>query len=395
MSGRRFEGRAPTLEEALDLAAQHKALAVRRKDGLVLFTYLWADPELFADPRAREFRGIVYEEATGEVVSRPFHKFFNYREPGLGLGPEAFTVNILGVPTSPVFVAEKVDGYLLQVFLHQRRLRFASRHSLEAPTVWKLAQQLWTRGHTLALLDLLGGAPRTFLFEVVHPNAPVLVRYERPRLVLLAARCVYTGEYLFPNVDFRWPLEAVKWKLVENFDPEAFRQETLGGSGEGWVVYLPHLNDFVKFKTAWAFKLTSFLKAPERGFVAALLEDRLDDLRAALADRPDLLKAVGRAEALLQGVLERATQIIQDLRGAERARVWQAVNEAAGAYPGGLRGLFVYTAMGLYTPALGPAIDPEEGRAVFRKGLERYRKDVEKTLEAMRIFPRVTEIREA
>jgi hypothetical protein len=395
MSGRRFEGRAPTLEEALDLAARHKALAVRRKDGLALFTYLWADPELFADPRAREFRGIVYEEATGEVVSRPFHKFFNYREPGLGLGPEAFTREVLGAPDSSVFLAEKVDGYLLQVFLHQRRLRFASRHSLEAPTVWKLAQQLWTREHTLAVLDLLHGAPRTLLFEVVHPNAPVLVPYERPRLVLLAARCVYTGAYLFPNVDFRWPLEAVKWKLVGNFDPEAFRQETLGGQGEGWVVYLPHLNDFAKFKTAWAFKLTSFLKAPEKGFVAALLEDRLDDLRAALADRPDLLKAVGRAEALLEGILERAAQIIQAHRGAERAKVWQAVNEAAGAYPGALRGLFAYTAMGLYTPALAPAVDPEKGRAVFMKGLERYRKDVEKALEAMRIFPRVAEIREA
>jgi RNA ligase len=385
MSGRRFEGRAPTLEEALDLARRHKSLAVRRKDGLALFTYLWADPELFADPRAREFRGIIYEEATGETISRPFHKFFNYREPGLGLGPEAFT--------GPVFVAEKVDGYLLQVFLHQRRLRFASRHSLEAPTVWKLAQQLWTRDHTLAALDLLGGAPRTFLFEVVHPSAPVLVPYERPRLVLLAARSVYTGKYLFPNVDFRWPLEAVKWKLVEGFDPEAFRQEALGGPGEGWVVYLRHLNDFVKFKTAWAFRLASFLKAPEKGFMAALLEDRLDDLRAALADRPDLLKAVGKAEALLEGVLERAAQIIQGLRGAERARVWQAVNEAAGAYPGALRGLFAYTAMGLYTPATAPATGPEEGRAVFMKGLERYRKDVEKALEAMRIFPRVAEVR--
>jgi hypothetical protein len=161
------------------------------------------------------------------------------------------------------------------------------------------------------------------------------------------------------------------------------------------VVYLPHLNDFAKFKTAWAFKMTSFLKAPEKGFVAALLEDRLDDLRAALADRPDLLRAVHKAEALLEGVLERATQIIQDHRGAERAKVWQAVNEAAGAYPGGLRGLFAYTAMGLYTPALDQAIGPEEGRAVFRKGLERYRKDVEKVLEAMRVFPRVAEVREA
>jgi hypothetical protein len=51
--------------------------------------------------------------------------------------------------------------------------------------------------------------------------------------------------------------------------------------------------------------------------------------------------------------------------------------------------------MGLYTPALAPAVDPEKGRAVFMKGLERYRKDVEKALEAMRIFPRVAEIREA
>jgi hypothetical protein len=209
----------------------------------------------------------------------------------------------------------------------------------------------------------------------------------------LVARCVYTGKYLFPNTDFRWPLDAVKWKLEPNFDPEAFHREALDGKGEGWVAYLPHLNDFVKFKTAWAFRRRNFLKAPEADFMAALLGNRLEDLRVTLADRPDLLRAVRKAEALLEGVLERAAQIIQDHRGAERGKVWQAVNEAAGAYPGALRGLFVYTAMGLYDPTRATPPSLDEGQAIFTQALRRYRGDVEKTLDAMRIFPRLAELK--
>jgi hypothetical protein len=395
MGGKRIKGRVPSLEEALELAARYKSIGVRRKDDLVLFAHLWEDSEALADPRVRELRGTVYDEATREAISRPFHKFFNYREPGLGLGAEAFTRETLGALDSSVFLAEKVDGHLLQVFPDNRRrvIRFASRHSLENPRLWRLFRQLWTKKHTEAVVDLMRGAPKTLLFEVVHPGAPVLVFYERPRLVLLAARCVYTGQYLFPNTDFRWPLDAVKWKLEPNFDPETFHREALSGEGEGWVAYLPHLNDFVKFKTAWAFRRANFLKAPETDFMAALLENRLDDFRAALADRPDLSRALKRAETLLEGIPKRALQIVQVSEGAERSRIWQAVNEAAGAYPGALRSLFIYTAMGLYDPARVTPPSLDEGRAIFTQALKRYLGDVEKTLEAMRIFPRLTELK--
>jgi len=395
MSGKRIEGRTPSLEEALGLAARYGSIEVRRKDDLVLFAHRWEDPEALADPRVRELRGIVYDEATKEAISRPFHKFFNYREPGLGLGPEAFTRKVLGAPDSSVFLAEKVDGHLLQVFLDKRKrvIRFASRHSLENPRLWRLVRQLWTRKHTEAVMNLMWGAPHTLLFEVVHPSAPVLVFYERPCLILLAARCVYTGKYLFPNTDFRWPLDAVKWKLEPNFDPEAFHREALGDKGEGWVAYLPHLNDFVKFKTTWAFRRANFLRAPETDFMATLLGNRLEDLRDTLADRPDLLKALERAEALLEGIPKRALQIVQALQEAERGRIWQAINEAAGGYPGALRSLFVYTAMGLYAPTWAASPSLDEGRAIFTQALKRYRKDVEKTLETMRIFPRLAELK--
>jgi hypothetical protein len=368
---------------------------VRRKDGLTLFTHLWEDSEALANPRVRELRGIVYDETTKEAISRPFHKFFNYREPGLGLGSEAFTREVLGAPDSSVFLAEKVDGHLLQVFLDNRKrvIRFASRHSLENPRLWRLVRQLWTKKHTEAVVDLMWGAPKTLLFEVVHPSAPVLVFYERPHLVLLAARCVYTGKYLFPNTDFRWPLDAVKWKLEPNFDPEAFYQETLEGKGEGWVAYLPHLNDFVKFKTAWAFRRANFLKAPETDFVATLLGNRLEDLRATLADRPDLLRALERAETLLEGIPRRALKVVQVSGEAERGRIWQAMNEAAGAYPGALRSLFVYTTMGLYAPTRATPPGLDEARAIFTQALRRYLRDVEKTLEAMRIFPKLAELK--
>jgi hypothetical protein len=150
-------------------------------------------PRGLRQAEARELRGIVYREATGEILSRPFHKFFNYREPPHGLREE----DLRG---RRVYLARKEDGYLLQVWREEEGLWWASRHSLNPPLVGALAKELWTEAHEQAARELLA-EPLTLLFEVVDSRTPVLVRYERPALFLIAARRIETGEYLLPRVD--------------------------------------------------------------------------------------------------------------------------------------------------------------------------------------------------
>ncbi len=330
----------PSLEAALALAEETKAFAVRRDGERVLVNYLYADPEVFAKPEARELRGIVYREATGEILSRPFHKFFNYREPPHGLGEEVLR-------GKRVYLARKEDGYLLQVWREGEGLRWASRHSLEPPLVGALAKDLWTGAHERAARELLAG-PLTLLFEVVDPRAPVLVRYHRPALFLIAARRIATGEYLLPGVDFSWPLEHVAWEEVEGFDPEGFRESLKEAQGiEGYVAYLPEEGEFVKFKTGWAFRVADFLLRPEARLMEAYANQSIDDLLAALAGREDLQGAALQAVFLLSRLLGEATGVGKALRSLPRKEAWLRVQEEAKRWEG-FEGAFARAAMGAY-----------------------------------------------
>jgi RNA ligase len=361
----------PPLEAALALAKETKAFAVRRDGERVLVSYLYTDPEVFAKPEARELRGIVYREATGEVLSRPFHKFFNYREPPHGLGEEAFR-------GKRVYLARKEDGYLLQVWREGESLRWASRHSLEPPLVGALARDLWTEVHERAARELLA-EPLTLLFEVIDPRAPVLVRYDRPALFLVAARRIETGEYLFPGVDFSWPLEHVVWEEVEGFDPEAFRESLKEAQGiEGYVAHLPEEAEFVKFKTGWAFRVADFLLRPEARLLEAYASQSMDDLLAALAGREDLQGAALQAMSFLSGLLGEATGVGRALQALPRKEAWLRVQEEAKRWEG-FEGAFARAAMRAYE-----GHDPRpEYLAELRKG-----KYVE-ALKARNFFPRV------
>jgi hypothetical protein len=330
----------PPLEAALALAKETKAFAVRRDGERVLVNYLHADPEAFARPEARELRGIVYREATGEALSRPFHKFFNYREPPHGLREE----DLRG---RRVYLARKEDGYLLQVWREGENLRWASRHSLNPPLIGALAKELWTEAHERAARELLA-EPLTLLFEVVDPQAPVLVRYGRPGLFLIAARRIETGEYLLPGVDFAWPLERVVWEEVASFDPEALRESLKEARGlEGYVAYLPEEEEFVKFKTGWAFAIANFLLRPEERFLKAYTDGSLDDLLAALAGREDLQGAVLRAMSFLSELLGEATGVGKALRRLPRKEAWPKVQEAAKRWEG-FEGAFARAAVLAY-----------------------------------------------
>ncbi len=361
----------PPLEVALALAEETKAFALRRDGERVLVNYLYADPEVFARPEARELRGIVYREATGEALSRPFHKFFNYREPPHGLGEEALR-------GKRVYLARKEDGYLLQVWREGDVLRWASRHSLEPPLVGALVKDLWTEAHERATRELLA-EPLTLLFEVIDPRAPVLVRYHHPALFLIAARRIETGEYLLPGVDFSWPLEHVVWEEVEGFDPEGFRERLKEAQGlEGYVAYLPEEGEFVKFKTGWAFRVAGFLLRPEVRLVEAYASQSIDDLLAALAGREDLQGAVLQAMSFLSGLLGEATGVGKALQALPRKEAWLRVQEEAKRWEG-FEGAFARAAMGAYEGR-----DPRpEYLTELRKG-----KYVE-ALKARNFFPKV------
>jgi RNA ligase len=128
-------------------------------------------------------RGIIVNRDTGEIVARPFEKFFNLADPNSGF-PNATTAE------EPV-VWEKMDGFLCTGYKWEGKWWCASKGSFHSPHAkWATAQiqksPEWPEGYTP-------------VFEGITSNLRIVLDYgKREELVLLALVNNETGEELNP-----------------------------------------------------------------------------------------------------------------------------------------------------------------------------------------------------
>lgn len=117
-------------------------------------------------------RGLVLTEE-GDIVARPFKKFFNYEEGGFKITPD-------------FDVYEKMDGSLGILFMYGGEWIFASRGSFTSDQC--------IRGKALLSkynLDLLS-AGYTYLFEIIYDENRIVCKYDFEDIVLLG--CIETTD---------------------------------------------------------------------------------------------------------------------------------------------------------------------------------------------------------
>ncbi|MFE7836088.1 RNA ligase [Streptomyces sp. NPDC057474] len=121
-------------------------------------------------------RGLVADDATGEIVALPLPKFFNVgeHESGQPYAPS--------LPDEPFEVYDKVDGSLAVIFHYAGRWRVASKGSfVSVQATW--AQRLLDGKDTSGLVPGV-----TYLAEILYPENRIVVDYgDRRDVVLLAA----------------------------------------------------------------------------------------------------------------------------------------------------------------------------------------------------------------
>jgi RNA ligase len=127
-------------------------------------------------PETLMCRGLVVN-SDGEIVARPFPKFFNASEHAEG-----------EIPELPFEVYEKMDGSLGIFFLYNGSAVFASRGSFtseQAVKGWEMMKKLnW---HSLAY-------GHTHMFEIIYPENRIVVDYgDAEKLVLLGVIETATG----------------------------------------------------------------------------------------------------------------------------------------------------------------------------------------------------------
>jgi len=158
----------------------HPHVLTSRRDGLVIFNYDHACTyERAWDEVTLQARGLILEEATGEVLARCMQKFFNLNEM-----PATRYENL---PDLPFTATEKQDGYLGLHYRWHGEDWIATRGSFESVMAqWGTA---WFREHVHSeCID----PEWTYHFEIIY-NRKIVISYDFEGLVLLTAVHKETG----------------------------------------------------------------------------------------------------------------------------------------------------------------------------------------------------------
>lgn len=164
----------------------------------VQYEGLWDDITLMC-------RGLVTDDQ-GNIVARPFKKFFNIEENK-------------HTPTDDFEVFEKLDGSLIIVFWYAGEMVVASRGSFTSDHVGWATEII--KEKYLSFKDNIS-TKLTYCFELIHPENRIVVDYgDQKDLILTAINYTDSGEY---NGRW-WPgLQPVKvytgldWKNIKNFN---------------------------------------------------------------------------------------------------------------------------------------------------------------------------------
>ena len=148
-----------------------KARRTAEAPELGLFTYTrscvyddgWDEFSLMA-------RGLVLDFKRQCVVATPFPKFFNVGERGEWIPEGAFDTY------------EKLDGSLIIIYYHDGSWRTITKGSFSSEQAKWAADRL-CEGRSTVMLN----KGTTYLAEAIYPENRIVVRYDKPQLVLLAA----------------------------------------------------------------------------------------------------------------------------------------------------------------------------------------------------------------
>ncbi|GAA0801968.1 RNA ligase [Spirilliplanes yamanashiensis] len=290
------------LTDIVDEAALHAAVAaghvrVQRHPARPYVIYNYTEACQYSGawtPVTLTCRGLIVDEATGDVLARPYPKFFGHGQ------AEAPVV----APDTEVVVTDKADGSLGVIFRDGEQLAVATRGSFASEQAV----------HATALLRerYAGWAPppgTTVLVEIVYPGNRIVLDYGGlDDLILLGSVDIASGRTTGPEGVPDWP-----GPVVESFAYATFAEALAAGprdGKEGLVVHVPATDERVKIKYAEYVRLHRLVTGLTSRTVWEVLAGG-GNLAALTEPLPDEFHVWVRAvaEELTARVDERVTQV--------------------------------------------------------------------------------------
>lgn len=180
------------------------------------------------DEVTMQCRGLILNVETGEVIARPFPKFFNYSE---YLGKD------WSIPNEKPIVTSKMDGSLGILYELHGKAWIATRGSFTSDQA-KWATAWWRRN-----IDMFPNRGETSLFEIIYPENRVVVKYDYSGLVHICTLNNSTGKTLHTN----WYAPIMSVDEVELVNLDSLAKLDIPNS-EGYVIHFPKSNVRMKIK---------------------------------------------------------------------------------------------------------------------------------------------------
>ena len=176
-------------------------------------------------------RGLICRESTGEMVSRPFPKFFNYGE-STGLPDPVLD----GTPT----VSCKLDGSLGISYHLNGELYWSTRGNFHSEQA-QAANRIWNEKYAPISLEILENI--TLLVEIIDPATRNIVDYQESDLCLIGA--IRTSDGYDFGYDELLSLSSIVGMKVTPQSPFGLedlleKRKHLPCTEEGWVLRWPN-----------------------------------------------------------------------------------------------------------------------------------------------------------
>lgn len=302
------------VDQIRDVIKDREEIVEIERDGYVLFDYLvvlidtFPPVETEADAIRRECRGIAFDSETGNIIRRPFHKFFNLNERE---ETQAHHVELGREHT----IFHKYDGSMIAPLRVNDEIIWGTRktasefHTAVSYFVEHNSEMDY-KGFTTWCLD--NGA--TPMFEYMSPDNTIVIKYEQTEMPLLAIRSMTTGKYFPDNIvnnlckKHNIPAAGIAFDSIDNIDDFATFFRGFKDNREGVVI---RMNDghHIKLKTdqyVLAHRAKALLK--DKDVIKMIVQDTLDDILPYLSeeDQKDVLEF---RDKVYHGIRETAKRI--------------------------------------------------------------------------------------
>jgi RNA ligase len=250
---------------------------VAEREGYTVINYVVAMPYTFdmvssddlTGAIQRECRGLIFDR-DGNIMSRPFHKFFNINE------REETQTHVVDM-TQPHVIMEKMDGSMIRPILVDGYLRLATKMGV---TNVAMDAEAWLAAQDPSLKEWLRRCVEdsvTPIFEWVSPFNQIVLAYEEADLVYLGTRDNATGAYV---MDTSCPFTFVpRYGSVEgNIADYVARQRGAEGR-EGDIIRFAD-GHMLKVKNDWYVRIHKTVERIvfDRNIVDLIINEEVDDV---------------------------------------------------------------------------------------------------------------------